>query len=138
MLIVLLINLGHYWRNTSLYGFPLGPTQEGNQYKYLNETISFQGLASNTIKNLALHFGTPSRRFNLFTENTLRELHSFFNIQINNPLFTMYGTEFHIPSLSNNENLAGNPFHLLLIILAFLFFIASKKMRTNPEIKVYF
>jgi len=138
-LLPLCLNLGHYARNVGLFGHPLGPGQESSSAKwvpalgpsalilgetgatlrYANDTFTPSSLLSNVLRNLSLHIATPDGRVNASLEDGVRRVHSLLGMDMNDPRTTWTETNFHIPrSLSYHEGYAGNPLHLLLILLS--------------------
>ena len=83
LVIAFSINFGHYARNFDLYGSPLGPGKEGANYVYANEVFTFSAVASNLIRNIGLHLGTPYGRVNAALDNTISVLHKFIGISPN-------------------------------------------------------
>jgi 4-amino-4-deoxy-L-arabinose transferase-like glycosyltransferase len=112
------INLGHYTRNYDLFGSPLGPSGEGGSYTFSNDIFTVSSLTSNTIRNVGLHIGTPFDGVNAFLENGIYQLHRIIGIDPNDSRTTWPGTEFHVLRISRSEDTAGNPLHLVLIILS--------------------
>lgn len=131
----LALNLGHYARNYELYGSPIGPGQEGGSYRYSNDTFTISSAASNVIRNVGLHMGTPFNEVNGALERGIYELHSVIGIDPKDKRTTWPGTEFHVARLSSHEDLAGNPLHLVLIAgcLPFLFM----KRRNQRDARYY-
>lgn len=122
------LNAGHYLRNFDLYSNPLGPGEEGEGYRYTNEVYSPGSLASNAIRNLAIHLGTPVQQLNLRIEKAIERLHERFGVDLNDPRTTWVGTQFRILETSQHEDYAGNPLHLALI-LALLPVLALRGLR---------
>jgi 4-amino-4-deoxy-L-arabinose transferase-like glycosyltransferase len=119
--IVLAVNLGHYFRNFELFGSVLGAS-EG----YKNDPLSFQFLISNIVRNLALHLSTPVRSLNLITIKAVQLIHLILGVDVSEPSMTFPpGQEFDIHSLINHEDLAGNPIHLLSIVVLSICFITN-------------
>jgi hypothetical protein len=118
-MIALVLNVGHYQRNLDLYGNPLGPGQEGqgNDYKYTNDVFTLSSVASNLIRNTALHVGTPINAINRSMTSAVFFLHQFLGISPNDPRTTWTSTEFQVPSLNLGEDMAGNLLHLALLFL---------------------
>jgi hypothetical protein len=108
VLLGLLLNLGHFWRNFLLYGHPLSTEAE----KYRNEEISAGILLSNIMRNGALHIGTPSTRINWYQ---YRALQLVLGSQLNNPKTTFYG-KLKI-SHTRHEDTAGNLIHIYIAII---------------------
>jgi hypothetical protein len=99
------INLGHFSRNYDLYGSPLGPGQENEDYKYQKDIFTFSSVTSNFIRNTGLHIGTPFNRVNTLLENGIYQLHRIIGIDTNDPRTTWAGTEFHIIYLPRHEDI---------------------------------
>jgi hypothetical protein len=132
----LVINLGHYTRNYELYGNPLGPGQEGGSYRYANDTFTVSSAASNVIRNLALHIGTPFERINAVPEKGIYQLHEVLGIDPNDGGTTWRGAVFHVPLPSTHEDLAGNPIHLVLILASVAILLV--RHRDKQESRYYF
>ncbi len=108
LLVALSINLGHYARDSALFGNPLGPGQEdptqqaetrfeagfllpgdaGADLRYANNLFTLRSLFSNVLRNVALHLYTPFRRTRAWTEAGVRWLHSVVGIDIDDPRTT--------------------------------------------------
>ncbi len=127
--IAFVINLGYYTRNYTLYGNPFGPADA--QLQLSNNTFTISSLASNVLRNIGLHIGTPYQRVNTFLENRIYQLHKILGIDPNDPRTTFEGTKFHIDRPSLSEDIAGNPLHLILIILATLILILQQRRRRD-------
>jgi hypothetical protein len=115
--VALALNGPHYLRNYALCGSPLGPGGEGapgDQLSYGNAVHSLPVLASNAVRNLALHFGTPWRERNLALTDAVRDWHVRLGLDPDDPLCTWGGQRFRIPLLSGDEDTTGNMPHLLL------------------------
>jgi hypothetical protein len=149
----LLINLPLYSRNMQLFGNPLGPGQEpfasdtdptlgqaiaagmaGTGISYTNDTLTVPLALSNIIRNIGLHTITPSAKFNAALEKSIKELHQWLGIEMNDPRTTWVGREFHIPTEPYlKETRAGNPLHLLLIIAAVIYYLARWSSTRSHE-----
>jgi 4-amino-4-deoxy-L-arabinose transferase-like glycosyltransferase len=125
--IALTINLGQYVRNYDLYGNPLGPGQESENIIFANELFSPAAVASNLIRNVSLHLGTPFSQLNAVLDSSISRLHHWMGISPNDVRTTWSGIEFHTQSLSFHEDYTGNPIHLLLIIVAILLYIFQRE-----------
>lgn len=64
---LVIINAGYWARNTQRYGSPLGPTNV-RESKFPNNTFSIGTVASNMVRNAALHLATPSTAANSVIE----------------------------------------------------------------------
>jgi len=125
------INIGHYSRNYDLYGSPLGPGQEGEGFKYSNDIFTISSVTSNAIRNIGLHLGTPFDRVNALLENEIYKLHRVIGIDPNDARTTWAGTEFHIIPISNHEDGAGNPLHLVLIIVTIPILVLQQRKQKD-------
>src|SRR5262249_32734710 len=96
---------------------------DGDAYKYKNETFTFAATASNIVRNISLHLGTPSSTVNGLLEKSIYRLHNFIGLSPSDSRTTWTGTEFHISKLSLDEGSSGNPVHLILIVLSSFLFI---------------
>ena len=125
-LICLTVNAGHYSRNIKLFGTPLSSGSES----YVSEGGILGAGVSNVIRNLALHLGTPSPRINTFLKEGINQIHSV--LVRGNPEQTTWG-DFDIPAPSTNEDIAGNPLHLLLILGIFAMFFFTLRNRASRK-----
>ena len=134
--IALSLNIGYYLRNVALSGSFLGESGQGM------EEFGASLFLSNLIRNLALHLSTPVRSINLQIIAGINVLHKLIGVDPSDPRITSPpGQVFDIHSLINHEDLAGNPIHLLLIVLsAICFFAIRKKLRNRQQffIAAYF
>ena len=135
ILLVVGLNIGHALRNYELYGSFIGPTSESpsGEFKYSNDTMNISNFISNLIRNIALHMGTPNENFNKFLEKKIEKIIHIFNGEVNDPHTTWSFTTFYIPETSNREALAGNPIHLLLILLTLIVIVCGWKYMSNPS-----
>lgn len=131
----LVVNAGHDTRNYQLYGNPIGPGQEGGSFKYENETFTISSAASNVIRNVGLHAGTPFNEVNAALENGIYQLHRVIGIDPNDRRTTWPRTEFHVARPSSHEDLAGNPLHLVLIAACIPFLFLQR--RNNRDARYY-
>lgn len=148
--LALFLNLGYYTRNLDLFGHPLGSTQgfqntdATQELRLTNEAHSTGLLISNVVKNLALHADivrslglqhvlTPTTGV---TEKIIQILHTGMGVDINDSRTTYLGN-FHVPSLSTSEDLAGNPIHFFLILLLIALLISWKIFRRYRYILIY-
>ena len=116
--VVLVLNLGFWLRNLLTYGGPLGPQD------YISITVDAsinpQSWISGLAKQIMLNFATPSPEVNASIVSGVNSLRNFLGIEVDN-----YGLIWSW----NHEDLAGNPFHFLAIILAlFLIVMARHKL----------
>ncbi len=111
------LNGGHYSRNFLLFGTPLGPGDEVTS-GYANESLAPAAIASNLIRNVAIHLSTPVPVINRTVEQSIETIHHYLGLSTNDPRLTFTGARFQIGLLSNHEDYATNPVHVFLIALA--------------------
>jgi hypothetical protein len=123
-LLALALNLPHYGRNWRLYGSPLGPgAEQAGQFQYRNAALSGATLASNALRNLALHLRLPSRPFSRAVERQLVALHALLRLDPSDPRTTWaslpfrltFDTESEQRHFARHEDHAANLPHLVLI-----------------------
>ncbi|MCJ7568366.1 MAG: hypothetical protein MUO58_12570, partial [Anaerolineales bacterium] len=115
IVLVVFINAGHFLRTINLYGTPFPEDQIS---RHANQMRNLKGLTSNTIRNASLHLGTPSPYFNKAISIAINQIHTWLNIDPNDPGTTAF-TQFRIKKPSTNEITAGNPAQMWLLIAAF-------------------
>jgi hypothetical protein len=123
-MLFLLLNLGTYIRDYNLFGNPLGITRDPMvQGYYSNDVFSPAELASNLVRNTAIHLGTPLGRVNSYLERAVASLHDVIGISENDHRTTWIHTQFHVRRLSFFEYTDGNSLHLVLIGISGLFLL---------------
>jgi hypothetical protein len=128
LLAILVLNGPLFVRNYKLSGSPLGfstPLGDDPQRQYANGAFSVPITFANVVKNLALHVSTPSNAVNQhlsnFTSSMLRKL----GIDLNDKESTYRGG-FHFNGISSNEDRAGNPLQLALIVVSLCLLFSSR------------
>jgi len=128
--VLLVVNLGAWARNTAIYGDPLSG---GDQLAvHANQVRDVRGLVSNTVRNVALHLGTPSPHVNKALTLALLELHRLIGLDANDPRTTAHGV-FEVDEITTNENKTGNLIHFLIGAAAVGYVIARRKV-FDPEV----
>lgn len=135
VLIVAILNGGHFFRNVQLFGFPL--TSGGESY--LNELWTPSVLVSNIIRNISLHMGTPFTVANVAIEKVILWLHGMLGIAANDPRTSAWliDMRFSIHRMDTVEDFAGNPLHVLMISVSIAAFIFHKSLRAQQYIVGY-
>jgi hypothetical protein len=110
--LMLLLNGGHYLRNTALFGRPI--SDGGEAGNHLRTPVA---IASIVVKNLSVHLGTPFVPVNALIDGAIRALHQRLGLDVNDPRTTCWG-EYRFRALNTHEDSAGNPLHLLLVLAA--------------------
>ena len=139
--IAIAINAGHYLRNFGLFGTPLGSPGD--------ETGAAFGLAyltSNIVRNLALHADivrnlhldwliTPTTGL---TEKAITIFHTIIGVDVNDPLITSAKeTRFYVPGISLNEDKAGNPLHLVIILVSSGLLLINNRLQQRRRLFLY-
>ncbi len=133
VLCALALNGPQYLRNLELFGSPLGPGGEGG-YRYMNQEVSLPIFASNLLRNLGLHLGTPWPVANALVERTIEAAHSVIGISPDDPRSTWPTTRFEVIPPFAHEDLAGNGLHLLLVAVAM---VAAWRSRFEGRLRSY-
>jgi hypothetical protein len=126
------LNLGHYARNIAAFGHPLNPGREITGWETANEAMTLSLFVSNVVRNVGLHIGMPSRRLRLGWLNHAMErgvdgLHTVLGVDVNDPRTTWEKTKFRITGIQFHEDRAGNPIHLILIVMSIALFLLSRQ-----------
>lgn len=143
-ILFLTLNFNHYLRNLDLFGSFLGtPADFAKEYKI--EVISLPAFISNLVRNASLHADIV-RSLNLekfivpvtgLTEKAIRILHSVLRIDINDPRTTHPPGWYQVPGISFDENTAGNPLHLVFIIVSIALFLVYGRLRSQKLLALY-
>lgn len=125
------LNTFQYHRNVSLYGKAVGGPGSGAMQSQIRSPGS---LASNVVRNSALHFGTRSPRFNLALFNAIVASHRTFGIPLNDTSLTLsLSGEFEPVVMTFSEVSVGSPLHVVLFtaVAGFLILHARNRSRTR-------
>ena len=125
ILLVAVLNAGHLARNTLTYDSPLNPSQVA---LHSNEMRGISGTASNFLRHLGLHAGTPSPHVNKAIALSVQWAHGVLGIDVNDERTTVHGV-FKISKPTTNEDRAGNPLHFYLLV-----FLAGSMLWRRHEV----
>jgi hypothetical protein len=119
VLCVLALNGPQYWRNVRLSGSPLGfdSAQADGVFRWRNESWGWRPTASNLLRNVAVHLGGRSPRWNEGVYRAVVRAHQWMGTGVSDPATTWRWEAFRPPAPSNHEADAPNRWHLLLLIL---------------------
>jgi hypothetical protein len=132
--LVLLLNGGHFLRNSQLFGSPL--TSGGESY--MNEVYTPAVFVSNVMRSISLQIGTPFEIINTAEEKAVLRLHDALGIAANDPRTTAWmGGEFKIQRMNTLEDSAGNPIHAAIIIVSIAAFVFHKSLRAQQHVIGY-
>lgn len=113
---MLILNAGHYGRNASVYGHPLG-SREVRQH-HLTRTLKPSAVASNVLKNLTIQFTTPSRTVNRKIESGVRRVHDWMGISPEDRRTTLRFWDYRVFVPVPGPGKASGPLHALVFVLA--------------------
>lgn len=127
LVIALVINFGHYARNFEVFGSPLAPPSRTSGLTTLSDITHGESsrvtsrFASSLIRNTAVEMATPFYYGNRIVEVAVGKLEILLRLNGD-------AREFRLVPRQNHEDFAGNPIHLLLIVLygAALFDVARR------------
>ncbi len=130
--IALAINAPAFYRNIVIYGNPLSkPGANG----VVNSAFFPGGMASNIVRNISLHFGTPFQSVNTVVESAINSIDATLGVLPNDQRTTFPGETFHFLGNQSAEQTAGSPVQVLIAFgtLAFLIIAGRRKYRTQLE-----
>jgi len=123
--LIVILNIGQFSRNTSLFGQPYG----SGSHKYTNETISLGALISNMIRHIDLQVASVEPIDSQIVLRTL-EIHRLLKLDVVDPKTTM-ATGFRVYEADANEDIATYTIHFLLltvVLVQSLFFVKDKRI----------
>lgn len=121
VLLGLAINTGHMSRCHSLYGRFFATGNES----YFTEDYSLDAIVANVVKNASLHMGLPCSQFNGVMNHAVGVL---LGSEIENTANMFGGTRYRV-IFRVHEDFAGNPLHMVLILVTVLIgFISNNRM----------
>lgn len=123
IVIALSLNAGHFSRNLRAFDNPLVAPSEFIIYR--PQQMSPALFLSNIVRNLALNLASPSISLNQWMHGRIDALHSAIGLSTSDPRITSPGQRFDLHWHVINEDLTGNPLHLLLIAAAMYLLIRN-------------
>jgi hypothetical protein len=124
--VVVLLNLGFWVRNTAAFGDPLALSATSGNLIAIGTSPG--EMVTNLAKNLLMNFVTPYSGVN---DRLAGMLHSVFGSLDPNL------ASFHLTWAWNQEDLAGNPFHFLLVPISLLLLLIHRKRLLNRSVWTY-
>jgi len=127
LVMILLINCGHWHRNYSVFSHPLGMDTTSLSYYHP------RGIASNLVRNTLMECATDFKVINEFIGKVSYKLHQVIGIDQNDPRTTWSGSmSYEMRPLRLQEDYASNPIHMLLFglsLLYILFFLSKGEVK---------
>jgi hypothetical protein len=123
VVVVVILNAGYWARNMITYGGPLGPASWVTDMSSARSGIGSVG--SNLVKYLLLNLSTPNPRANQSMANFVQS-----TFQTTDP----EASNFELNWRWNNEDAAGNPLHLFIILIlgiAILLLYATGRLKSH-------
>ncbi len=119
-LLVLVVNGAFFMRNVDLSGSPLGfdSAQADGKYRWRNEYLSWQPLASNLMRHLSEQLGGRNEDWNQRVYRTTIWAHELIGLRANDAATTWPHTEYVAPRSANHETDANNRWHFGLLLVA--------------------
>jgi hypothetical protein len=114
--IALAMSAGHFSRNMQDFGSPTTPSKGVPGLSLANETFTPVAIASNTIRNVSLHAGTPWDRVNAASESAIERLHNWMGIAATDSRTTYLGLNFAVVRRNLSEDVAPTPVHMALAL----------------------
>jgi hypothetical protein len=133
--VAFVLNLGYYMRNLQLFGYPFGDPHIVEICR--NQLMNAPSLASNLIRNIAIHLAVPSELVNVATYNIIKIVHANLGVSIDDPSITFWTMKFHI-YFSLHEDFTGNLIHLMLLMLCSIFFFCRMKQWKKTDMVSYY
>lgn len=121
--LALSLNAGFFVRNYRLFGFPLG--DPGLVRHVSNSSRGASVIASNLVRNLAVHANLPIPGIIRGATDLVRRTHQVTGIDPDDPSSTYPGTNFHIHGPFHLEDVAGCGVHLILILASIVLCMAA-------------
>ena len=129
--LVILINVNFMFQNYQLYGQFIGTR---NNTKFTNEVISLPGIASNVVRNIALHLWTPFPTVNDSIQKGIIFVHNnILHISVDDSRTTWGYDNYDFASAPNSEDYGGNPFHLFIIMLSVIIWLFNSRLRNTKK-----
>jgi hypothetical protein len=126
---VLLVNTPQYVRNLRLSGSPMGydSAQGDGLFRWRNEHPGWKSTVSNLIRHTSEQLGDRRPRWNQAVFRTALALHRALGIDPDDRDTTWPYAQFTPPQNANHEADGNNRWHLLLLSIAALFAVATRK-----------
>jgi hypothetical protein len=139
-LIALAINAGYFTRNFELFGSVLGPGKdESYNTTYTVDSITWNGFASNVVRNIGLHLGTPDLDLNHTIYDDIVTIHQWLGISPASPA-TTFGTDRYDHSavpFEMHDSRAGNVLAVLLLTLTLIAAVCSGSFNGRAAVGAY-
>lgn len=125
---ICLLNGPQYLRNLQLSGSPLGfdSAQGDGVYRWRNENLNWEPLASNALRHTSEQLGVRSPLWNQAVYDFVLRVHHALGLDPQDRATTWPGAQYAPPVNANHEANANNRWHLLIIALAAILAAATR------------
>lgn len=137
LLLVLAINMSQYLRCYTLSGTPTGLPLSFGEVQFTMGHVGMVGRLANSLRNIALHVGTPSNSINSRIEHVFRVTMQGMGVNPDDSQATIWGEPFHLNHLSLNEVTAGNPLNLVLFVVLIGVIFWKRQWITERKVLLY-
>lgn len=128
-MMVVALNGAHAVRNAEVFGHPLGPASA--QLMLRPASMTPPALASNALAHASLHFGTPWPEANQALARSILAVHTAVGLDPSR-LYPYFGG-FNVVPWTTREDIAGNPVHVILALLAAVLILRHWRRLTRLE-----
>ena len=130
---------GHFARNQALFGSPIGPGSKAEGgYGLTNETFTPAAIASNVVRNAALHLAWPDEAVNDRIESGIVVLHEWIGADINDPRTTQLAEHpFRVWAAWSGDATAAPVHALLSLVVAAGLLLRPRLTASNPAARAY-
>lgn len=125
LVILLVLNGGHWVRNTMAFG---GPLSTGEENFLINARFGVDVTISNLSRNMAVQMNGKYGFINEAVQKALDRIHAWIGLPLFDPGLTQGPGEFYY--VPNREEVAGNPFHFVMTGLVFALVIPGLLIKT--------
>lgn len=139
LLLISALNGPQFFRAYGLTGSPLGlPFPDGGpRLHWMVDSFSLRGIAANTVRNLSVHIFTPVEPVNRRIDSVVRGAIQGIGVSPDDPQSVWPGYRFDINHFSFHESHAGNPLHLLLLLVSIGLVLWKRKEGVQPAARWY-
>ena len=131
--IALAINTPLWLRNTQTFQNPLG--YQADVKTIASQTAAFGPFVTNVIRDLASELETPSLRISEIEEEGIRKVCKVLRLNIDDPRNSFLGEPFALGKMVADEDVAANPLQIALLIVATIFLLTSRRLRSSQAAK---
>ncbi len=127
-LLAFLPSLPGFWKNMTYLGRPIA------DFGTTNAVFGLMPFFLNAVRNAAVNFATFSERINAWLTESIVFVTAMFGLDINDPNLTWAGLKFELTTRQNDEDIAGNPLHLMIAscaVVSSLFFRGTTTSRVR-------